>query len=123
VRAVRRVVTGALEIARRDKSIGSSLEAAPQVFVADAELLAALSGLDFAEIAITSGIGVVAGEGPAEAFRLDEVKGVAVVFARAEGRRCARSWRITEDVGSDPDYPDLSARDAQAMRERRAAGI
>ncbi len=32
-------------------------------------------------------------------------------------RKCARSWRITEDVGSDPDYPDLSARDAAAVRE------
>jgi isoleucyl-tRNA synthetase len=48
---------------------------------------------------------------------------VAVRFARAEGRRCARSWRVLPEVGSDPDYPDLSLRDAQAMRERRAAGL
>ncbi len=39
IRAVRRVVTGALEIERSDKRIGSSLEAAPVVYVADAELL------------------------------------------------------------------------------------
>ena len=43
--------------------------------------------------------------------------GVAVVAHRAEGRKCARSWRITTDVGSDSLYPDLSARDARAMRE------
>ncbi len=66
---------------------------------------------------------MIAGEGPAEAFRLDEVRGVAVVFARAEGRRCARSWKILPEVGSDPEFPDLSPRDAQAMRERRAAGL
>ena len=123
IRAVRRVVTGALEIERKDKRIGSSLEAAPQVFVSDPELLAALEGEDFAEICITSGISVSAGEGSAEAFRLDEVHGVAVVPALAQGRRCARSWKVLATVGSDPDYPDLSPRDAQAMRERKAAGL
>jgi isoleucyl-tRNA synthetase len=38
IRRVRRVVTGALEIERAQKRIGSSLEAAPVVYVADAEL-------------------------------------------------------------------------------------
>ncbi len=117
IRKVRRVVTGALEIARRDKTIGSSLEAAPDVYIADADLYVALHGHDFAEICITSAIDVIQGEGPSDAFRLDEVPGVSVVFKRAEGRRCARSWKISPDVGADPDYPDLSPRDAQAMRE------
>ena len=120
---VRRVVTGALEIVRREKLIGSSLEAAPKVYISDAHLLEAVTGEDFAEICITSSIEVIAGDGPADAFRLDDVRGVAVVFARAEGRRCARSWKILPDVGSDAEYPDLSPRDAQAMRERKAAGL
>jgi isoleucyl-tRNA synthetase len=123
IRAVRRVVTGALEIQRREKTIGSSLEAAPKVYIADADLYVALHGEDFAEISITSDIELIQGEGPVEAFRLDEVSGVSVVFALAEGRRCARSWKILPDVGSDKDYPDLSRRDAQAMRERIAAGL
>ncbi|QGG89495.1 isoleucine--tRNA ligase [Agrobacterium sp. MA01] len=117
VRAVRRVVTGALEIERKEKRIGSSLEAAPVVHVADAELLKALDGLDFAEICITSDIQVVSGEGPDQAFRLDDGTKVAVEPKLAEGTKCARSWKITRDVGSDPDYPDVSARDAQALRE------
>jgi isoleucyl-tRNA synthetase len=120
VRTVRRAVTGALEIERKEKRIGSSLEAAPVVYVADAELLNALDGLDFAEICITSDISVVAGEGPAEAFRLDDGTKVAVEPKLAEGTKCARSWKITRDVGSDPDYPDVSARDAQALRELKA---
>jgi isoleucyl-tRNA synthetase len=120
---VRRVVTGALEIERREKRIGSSLEAGPTVYVADGELLAALEGEDFAEICITSSIEVIAGNGPDDAFRLGDVPGVAVVPALAEGRRCARSWKVLPDVGADSDYPDLSPRDAQAMRERVAAGL
>jgi isoleucyl-tRNA synthetase len=121
VRTVRRAVTGALEIERKEKRIGSSLEAAPVVHVADAELLKALEGLDFAEICITSDITVVSGEGPDEAFRLDDGTKVAVEPKLAEGTKCARSWKITKDVGSDPDYPDVSARDAQALRELKAA--
>jgi isoleucyl-tRNA synthetase len=123
IREVRKVVTGALEIQRRDKVIGASLEAAPQVFITDEKLAAAVRGADLAEIAITSAITVTEAEGPADAFRLDEVKGVSVVFQKAEGNRCARSWRILPEVGTDPDYPDLSLRDAQAMRERAAAGL
>src|SRR5207302_1667388 len=64
VRLVRRVVTGALEIERAAKRIGSSLEAAPVIYVADRDLLAALAGIDMAEVAITSGASVVEGEGP-----------------------------------------------------------
>ncbi|WP_027487240.1 isoleucine--tRNA ligase [Allorhizobium undicola] len=120
IRKVRSVVTGALEVERKDKRIGSSLEAAPVVHVADASLLAALDGVDMAEICITSSISVVAGEGPAEAFRLADVAGVAVEPKLAEGRKCARSWRITADVGSDADYPEVSARDAAALRELAA---
>ncbi len=117
VRKVRRVVTGALELERADKRIGSSLEAAPVVHVTDEGLRAALAGVDLAEICITSGIEVSADPAPESAFTLPEVAGVAVVPKRAEGTKCARSWRITQDVGSDPDYPELSARDAAAMRE------
>ena len=50
-------------------------------------------------------------------FRLDDVRGVAVVPALAGGRKCARSWKITTAVGSDPAYPDVTPRDAQALRE------
>jgi isoleucyl-tRNA synthetase len=121
VRRVRRAVTGALEIERAQKRIGSSLEAAPTVFIADDELGAALDGVDFAEICITSSIDVRRGEGPEDAFRLDEVRGVSVVPARAEGRKCARSWKISPLVGSDPDYPDVTPRDADALREWDAA--
>jgi isoleucyl-tRNA synthetase len=117
IRTVRRVVTGALELERAGKRIGSSLEAAPIVYVADADLFAALVDVDLAEICITSAATLVEGEGPAEAFRLDDVKGVAVVPKLAEGRKCARSWKISGSVGSDPDYPDVTPRDAQALRE------
>jgi isoleucyl-tRNA synthetase len=117
VRRVRRVVTGALEIERAAKRIGSSLEAAPEIWIEDPELMAAFDGVDAAEIAITSAATIRSGAPPAAAFTLADVPGVGVIPHRAEGRKCARSWRIVADVGSDPKFPDLSARDAAAVRE------
>jgi isoleucyl-tRNA synthetase len=114
---VRRVVTGALEIERKDGHIGSSLEAAPKVHVSDSELREALEGVELAEIAITSGAELLPGPGPKDAFRLDDVPGVAIVFAQAGGRKCARSWKILPEVGSDPAFPELSPRDAEAVRQ------
>jgi len=117
IRAVRRVVTGALEIERREKRIGSSLEAAPTVYINDPELMAAIQGQDMAEICITSSISVTDNDIPAGAFALDEVNGVGVNPVLAEGRKCARSWKVLPEVGSDTEYPDISPRDADAMRE------
>ncbi|HZC58052.1 MAG TPA: class I tRNA ligase family protein, partial [Xanthobacteraceae bacterium] len=117
VRNVRRVVTGALELERAGKRIGSSLEAHPLVYIADPELFAAVVDVDLAEVCITSGAALVEGEGPAEAFRLPDVAGVAVVAQLAQGKKCARSWKISPAVGEDPQFPDVTPRDAQALRE------
>ena len=125
VRTVRRVVTGALEIERAQKRIGSSLEAHPIVHVSDEALFEAVADVDLAEICITSAATLVRDEGPAGAFRLAEVSGVAVVPNLAEGTKCARSWKVLNTIGADPEFPDVSPRDAQALREwetqRRAA--
>ncbi len=117
LRNVRRAVTGALELERAGKRIGSSLEAHPLIYIADAELFAAAADVDLAELCITSGAALVEGEGPAEAFRLPDVPGVAVVPELAQGRKCARSWKISPAVGLDPQFPDVTPRDAQALRE------
>jgi isoleucyl-tRNA synthetase len=121
--AVRRVVTGALEVERAAKRIGSSLEASPIIYVSHPVILRYLIGIDLAEICITSNFEVREEEGPADAFRLDGVPDVAVIIEKAVGAKCARSWKISADVGSDPEYPDVSPRDAQALREWKALGV
>ena len=68
VRDVRRVVTGALERERAEKRIGSSLQAHPEIFV-DPATAAALEGISFDEIAITSDATIAAGPVPPGAFR------------------------------------------------------
>jgi isoleucyl-tRNA synthetase len=123
IRDVRRVVTGALEIERAAKNIGSSLEASPLIYVADTATFSTLFDVDLAEVCITSNYEVRKEAGPATAFRLNDVSDVAVVVEKAVGTKCARSWKILPTVGEDPDYPDVSPRDARALREWKALGV
>ncbi len=100
VRRARRVVTAALEVQRTEKVIGASLEAAPVVYVADAETRAALESVAFEDLCITSALTLSGEDAPAEAFTMAEAPGIAVVFDRAEGEKCQRCWKILPDVGS-----------------------
>lgn len=117
IKKVRRVITAALEIERREKRIGASLEAAPEIYVSNNELALAVSDVDLAELGITSQASLIKDKPPEKAFMLKDVPGVGVVVHLARGQKCARSWKILPQVGTDADYPDLSPRDAHAMRE------
>lgn len=114
VRALRRAVTGALEIARANKVIGASLQAHPQVY-ADAKYKDAVSDFDVADLCITSGITFVDGDAPADAHRLEDVEGIAVVIEKASGDKCERCWKVLDEVGSNPDHPTACNRCADAV--------
>ena len=118
VRTVRRVVTGALEIERAHKRIGSSLEADPFVYVSDPDLFAALVDIDLAEVVHHLGGDAGRGRRPAGSVPARRRAGRR---GRGAARRRARNARArgksSPSVGSDPAYPDVSPRDAQALRE------
>jgi isoleucyl-tRNA synthetase len=114
IRALRRVVTGALEVERAEKRIGSSLLAAPRIH-APADYVAAFDGVDPAEIAITSAATLETGEGPADAFRLPEVPEIAVEPSLADGAKCGRCWRVLPEVGSIAEASDLCRRCADVL--------
>jgi isoleucyl-tRNA synthetase len=122
IRRLRSVVTGAIEIARAAKEIGSSLEASPRVYIEDSALASVLAGVDFAEVCITSDISVEESTAPEGAFHLPEAPGVGVIVERARGVKCARSWKYFDPATADPAYPDVTPRDAAALRELKSAG-
>jgi isoleucyl-tRNA synthetase len=115
VRDLRRVMTGALELRRAAKEIGSSLEANPTLYVQDAKDAALFDRINLPEIAITSGARVEIGQGPGDAFRLPDVSGAAVVFAAAGGRKCGRCWMVLEEVGHNARHTDLCRRCSSAV--------
>ena len=119
VRALRRVVTGALEVERREKRIGSSLEAHPTVF-APAGYVDAFDGLDLAEIAITSDATLIEEPPPEAAFTLEEITDIGALASLAEGAKCARCWRVLPEVGRDADHLDVCIRCAETLDALRA---
>lgn len=116
---VRRVVTGAIEVERREKRIRSSLEAAPTVWIEDADLLAAFEGEVVEDIFITSQAVLNQGAGPDGAFTLAEEAGIAALPGQASGVKCARSWKYFDPATADPEFPDITPRDAAAVRALR----
>ncbi|HEY4161504.1 MAG TPA: class I tRNA ligase family protein, partial [Dongiaceae bacterium] len=109
VRDIRRVVTGALEVARAEKKIGSGLQAHPSVYLT-AERHAELNGIDLREIAITSDVKLNEAPAPESAFQLPDIGGIAVVVNLAEGEKCERCWQVLPEVGSHHDHPTLCNR-------------
>jgi isoleucyl-tRNA synthetase len=112
VRDVRRVITGALEVERAAKTIGSSLQASLAVYVT-LEIADVLKSLDIkdaelAELAITSEANLVIAQPPAGAFILEDVMNVGVVVNISKGVKCERCWKVLYEVGQVHD--DLCSR-------------
>jgi len=122
VRDVRRVVTGALELARANKKIGASLQASPLIYVEQASDAVALTSDEWSDVFITSGHEFVrADDTPADAVRLPDVTGVAAVVRLAEGTKCERCWRVLPDVGAVAAHPTLCGRCVDAVDHLPAA--
>ncbi|MDD9715228.1 isoleucine--tRNA ligase [Dinoroseobacter sp. PD6] len=113
IRGVRRVVTGGLELERQAKTIGASLEAAPTVHV-PAHVAGMIDPELFADTCIVSQLTVSTDPVPEGAFTLPDVPGVGMVFARAEGEKCQRCWKILPDVGTHA-HPGTCARCNDAL--------
>lgn len=114
VRNLKRVLTGALEQERAGKRIGSSLQAAPTLFVTD-EQARALTGVDLAEVAITSDIKISVGPVPDGAFTLADLPGAGVLPTLAEGKKCQRCWKVLPDVGTHAGHDEVCGRCADVV--------
>ena len=88
IRNLRRVVTGALEVERAEKRIGSSLSAQAIIYTSN-EYRIALEGIHLADLCITSAARFADGKAPLEAFSISDVPDVKVIIALAEGQKCS----------------------------------
>ena len=116
IQMLREDVKKALEIARKEKTIGASLDAKVELhctgglydFVksVEPELPAAL---------IVSQVAVAKDQ--KGAYAGERLPGLSVTVSRAEGVKCARCWTYSATVGSDPDHPDVCARCAGVLKQ------
>jgi isoleucyl-tRNA synthetase len=104
---VRDQVMKALDIARDNKLIGASLQAAVEIRASGglAQLLETHKA-DLAAWFIVSSVRLI--EGDTE---------LTVEVKRAFGEKCERCWKYTSDVGSDAEYPTVCAACASVLHE------
>ena len=45
-----------------------------------------------------------------EVFAAEDLKDLKIMIGKAPGEKCERCWIYTEDIGSDPNHPEICAR-------------
>ena len=116
---LRKEVSKALEIARRDKVIGHSLDA--RVMLNSSENLndqIPLEAEELKTIFIVSNVEkicgnkVKVGEGKPKSvvFNSEEIKGLEISVCKAPGEKCERCWTFNESVGKDSSHPTICSR-------------
>jgi isoleucyl-tRNA synthetase len=118
---LREEISRALEGARREKTIGTPLEAHVVLETGDDDRSFLESfGDDLRFLLIVSRVSF--GEADEDAVAAENVPGLRVGIRRADGEKCGRCWHYTEDVGSDDEFAELCARCAGHVRTILAAG-
>ncbi|MGE5446064.1 MAG: isoleucine--tRNA ligase [Ignavibacteriales bacterium] len=119
---IRDEILKALERARKDKFIGSSLEAGIRVY-AEGEIRSFIEkNLELFKMAtIVSHIEIV-NESPKgnNVFESTDIPRLVVRVQKAPGEKCERCWTYRTTIGIDPDYPTLCDRCVEHLSEMGA---
>jgi isoleucyl-tRNA synthetase len=114
---VRSETAKVLEVLRRNKVIGHSLDAEVRIY-ADAELMDFLRGYsnDLAFIFIVSSVIITKeSDAPSDAYVSEAVKGLKIAASPAKGAKCARCWMYSETVGKVNDHMEICSRCASNL--------
>ncbi len=116
--AVRDFVAKPLEEARREKTIGHSLDAQVELY-ANEEWYSFLEPrqAELAALFITSSVVLHQGkEAGGALYTNEDLSGLAVAVTKAGGAKCERCWIYSETTGQDREYPTLCKRCADVLR-------
>ncbi len=116
---LRKEVSKALEIARRDKVIGHSLDALVTLSLSgNLNNQIPLETEELKTIFIVSGVEKICGnranDGESKSksivFNSEEIKGLEILVYKAPGEKCERCWTFSESVGKDSSHPAICRR-------------
>ncbi len=118
VARVRREVTKALELARREKRIGHSLDGSVTLGVSR-ELQAALAPFEdrLRRLFIVSSTRLLPLEDVDEQFSCEELEGLRVRVDPTTDSKCERCWVHEPTVGEDERHPGVCRRCSDALKE------
>lgn len=116
--SVRDEVNRSLEMARKDKLLGSSLEANVELYLSEDlyNLLSPYKDL-LPSLFIVSNVSIRTDAGsPEESFVSGEVEGLSILIRKAKGRKCERCWNFSLDIGKDKEHPTICPRCSGALK-------
>lgn len=108
---VRVEVSKAIEVARQNKVIGHSLDAAVDICPPDSlrTLLTAYRE-EMRSLLIVSQVGIVDADAITAAYESSEISGLKVGVTKSAGQKCGRCWIYSSSVGSDAGHPQICDR-------------
>lgn len=115
---VRREVTKALEIARKEKRVGHSLDASLTLGLPDRLMEPLRPYLNqLRSIFIVSSLQVIPAEEMDEGYESEEIEGLKIQVMPSEDTKCERCWVHDPSVGENNRHPALCHRCHEAMVE------
>jgi isoleucyl-tRNA synthetase len=118
VLAVRKEITKALEMARKDKKIGHSLDAAVTLGLSPDRLKALGDQAELLRtLAIVSSLDIVAVDSVSDGISSETLEGVRIKVLPSAATKCERCWVHDQTVGRNQDKPGLCTRCQQALTE------
>ena len=99
---LKRLINGAIEVERKNKTIGSSLEASVILFINDDKKINLVNNEMVEQVSIVSKIEIKKEGLPQNCYTLDDDKSIGVAVSRVDGHKCERCWKyfskLTDNV-------------------------
>jgi isoleucyl-tRNA synthetase len=109
--AVRGEISKALEMARKNRVVGHSLDASIGLSVPEKlEALVDAHREDLKVLSIVSQFALVPRKDMRDPHESSEIEGLAISVTRAAGNKCQRCWVYDETVGQDPEHAEICSR-------------
>lgn len=121
---LRREVTKALELARKEKLIGHSLDATVLLGLpADLKEFIVPYSDELRSLFIVSSVKFANQDEIDDGYISDEIDGLKIKVTRSADKKCDRCWVHDSTVGNYPDHPDICERCMDALKQMKLVQV
>jgi isoleucyl-tRNA synthetase len=100
LKLIRKAVNGAIEIERKNKLLGSSLEASVEIYFKDKDGINKINVNDLENICIVSKLSIIQANNVEDYFQLNELSDVGIKVKKVSGEKCNRCWKYFDKLNN-----------------------
>ena len=101
LKLIRKAVNGAIEIERKNKLLGSSLEASVEIYFKDKNVINKINVNDLENICIVSKLSISQANNVEDYFQLNELSDVGIKVKKVSGEKCNRCWKYFDKLNNN----------------------